>query len=151
MTSRSCCPLPVEQSIDRAAFANLREFIPEFSLYLNESDINLFPNYGQYIHVRNFSVFYNNVFILCAVHCWYIIVMLVYCLVSVCTLEYIFWTKVQYFYGNLNKLFHKFGQVLTSSSKNQIQVQCTYMCQYQVLNSILAFYDVPVFYGILVS
>ena len=76
VTSQTCCPPPVEQSIDRATFATLRKFIPAYSLYLNESDAHLFPNYGQYSYVRSFSVFYNNVFILFVVHCmlctWYI-------------------------------------------------------------------------------
>ena len=48
ITSVTCCPLPVEQSINDAAFDNVKEMMPVYSLYLNESDRSLFPNYGKF-------------------------------------------------------------------------------------------------------
>ena len=56
VTSQTCCPLRVEQSIDEDAFANVKEMMPQFSLYLNESDRNLFPNYGK-VSVLQLHVF----------------------------------------------------------------------------------------------
>ena len=47
VTYHTCCPLPVEQSINDAAFANVREMMPAYSLYLNKSDDNLFSHYSK--------------------------------------------------------------------------------------------------------
>ena len=49
VTSLTCCPLQVEQSIDQAAFAGVKEMMPPFSIYLNESDANLFSHYGKIV------------------------------------------------------------------------------------------------------
>ena len=45
-TAQTCCPQQVEESIDVAAFENIRELMPVFSRYLNESDANFFSHYG---------------------------------------------------------------------------------------------------------
>ena len=47
VTALTCCPLQVERSIDQAAFAGVKEVMPPFAVYLNESDANFFSHFSQ--------------------------------------------------------------------------------------------------------
>ena len=47
MTSMTCCPREVEQAMDNAAITSVRNMLPPYPLYLNESDRVFFPHYGQ--------------------------------------------------------------------------------------------------------
>ena len=47
MTARTCCPMTVEQSISDAAIANIKEMMPAYVRYLNESDRHFFSSYGM--------------------------------------------------------------------------------------------------------
>ena len=58
VTALTCCPLQVEQSIDQAAFADVKEIMPPFSIYLDESDANFFSHYGKIVSDITLYMYY---------------------------------------------------------------------------------------------
>ena len=57
-TSLTCCPEEVENAMNDAAFSSIRNRMPPYSLYLNESDRVFFAHYGQCINCITYNYVY---------------------------------------------------------------------------------------------
>ena len=52
MTTVTCCPQSVEESMEAATSRTLAGFAPEYTIYLNVSEKLFFSHYGKCVHVR---------------------------------------------------------------------------------------------------